>query len=142
MRHFDCASWWVFFFFKQKTAYEMRISDWSSDVCSSDLDSLSVFDSFSACACRSSALARAPAVFLLAVFLNLAMCPPTGPCDCKAASPHCLAHSHEPRRPVQRLRARLRVVVSLAMPRWGASRARPSLAGVACPGGGGRGGAG
>src|SRR3546814_2126931 len=29
----DC----VFFFFKQKTAYEMRISDWSSDVCSSDL---------------------------------------------------------------------------------------------------------
>src|SRR3546814_2897431 len=33
-----------FFFFKQKTAYEMRISDWSSDVCSSDL-SLAVFDS-------------------------------------------------------------------------------------------------
>src|SRR3546814_8377939 len=29
-----------FFFFKQKTAYEMRISDWSSDVCSSDLLSL------------------------------------------------------------------------------------------------------
>src|SRR3546814_9562206 len=27
----------VFFFFKQKTAYDMRISDWSSDVCSSDL---------------------------------------------------------------------------------------------------------
>src|SRR3546814_3866265 len=30
----------VVFFFKQKTAYEMRISDWSSDVCSSDLDRL------------------------------------------------------------------------------------------------------
>src|SRR3546814_2942654 len=29
---------YLFFFFKQKTAYEMRISDWSSDVCSSDLD--------------------------------------------------------------------------------------------------------
>src|SRR3546814_19061843 len=29
--------WFSFFFFKQKTAYEMRISDWSSDVCSSDL---------------------------------------------------------------------------------------------------------
>src|SRR3546814_3390675 len=29
--------YWFFFFFKQKTAYEMRISDWSSDVCSSDL---------------------------------------------------------------------------------------------------------
>src|SRR3546814_4287712 len=28
----------VCFFFKQKTAYEMRISDWSSDVCSSDLE--------------------------------------------------------------------------------------------------------
>src|SRR3546814_5994538 len=31
-----------FFFFKQKTAYEMRISDWSSDVCSSDLDAVGV----------------------------------------------------------------------------------------------------
>src|SRR3546814_5538911 len=31
--HFFCV-----FFFKQKTAYEMRISDWSSDVCSSDLE--------------------------------------------------------------------------------------------------------
>src|SRR3546814_9132356 len=31
----NCVS--VCFFFKQKTAYEMRISDWSSDVCSSDL---------------------------------------------------------------------------------------------------------
>src|SRR3546814_6439371 len=30
----------MFFFFKQKTAYEMRISDWSSDVCSSDLVTL------------------------------------------------------------------------------------------------------
>src|SRR3546814_1728384 len=44
---FDCSSFFLdvsylphvdfFFFFKQKTAYEMRISDWSSDVCSSDL---------------------------------------------------------------------------------------------------------
>src|SRR3546814_9336194 len=31
----------LFFFFKQKTAYELRISDWSSDVCSSDLPSRS-----------------------------------------------------------------------------------------------------
>src|SRR3546814_12233529 len=31
------SAYCVFFFFKQKTAYEMRISDWSSDVCSSDL---------------------------------------------------------------------------------------------------------
>src|SRR3546814_19756578 len=38
---FDCVHCFYvefcFFFFKQKTAYEMRISDWSSDVCSSDL---------------------------------------------------------------------------------------------------------
>src|SRR3546814_21155280 len=34
---FACMSLLSFFFFKQKTAYEMRISDWSSDVCSSDL---------------------------------------------------------------------------------------------------------
>src|SRR3546814_17771037 len=35
-----------FFFFKQKTAYEMRISDWSSDVCSSDLYSGSAFGKY------------------------------------------------------------------------------------------------
>src|SRR3546814_9496500 len=35
---FDCSvDMLLCFFFKQKTAYEMRISDWSSDVCSSDL---------------------------------------------------------------------------------------------------------
>src|SRR3546814_3059235 len=35
----SCYVWFlcIIFFFKQKTAYEMRISDWSSDVCSSDL---------------------------------------------------------------------------------------------------------
>src|SRR3546814_17046738 len=32
-----CFDVYFFFFFKQKTAYEMRISDWSSDMCSSDL---------------------------------------------------------------------------------------------------------
>src|SRR3546814_6429206 len=35
---------YVFFFFKQKTAYEMRISDWSSDVCSSDLMTIDGYD--------------------------------------------------------------------------------------------------
>src|SRR3546814_9085720 len=35
--HAFSRSLFCFFFFKQKTAYEMRISDWSSDVCSSDL---------------------------------------------------------------------------------------------------------
>src|SRR3546814_17489105 len=36
------------FFFKQKTAYEMRISDWSSDVCSSDLDASLSLNPFAA----------------------------------------------------------------------------------------------
>src|SRR3546814_3559526 len=36
---FCVCSLYIVFFFKQKTAYEMRISDWSSDVCSSDLGS-------------------------------------------------------------------------------------------------------
>src|SRR3546814_8779238 len=36
----------LFFFFKQKTAYEMRISDWSSDVCSSDLMPLNLISDF------------------------------------------------------------------------------------------------
>src|SRR3546814_8507616 len=36
--------WFLFFFFKQKTAYEMRISDRSSDVCSSDLAPLACAD--------------------------------------------------------------------------------------------------
>src|SRR3546814_10840173 len=35
----------MFFFFKQKTAYEMRISDWSSDVCSSDLKTIRYYES-------------------------------------------------------------------------------------------------
>src|SRR3546814_5855021 len=35
--HYCLLKYYIFFFFKQKTAYEMRISDWSSDVCSSDL---------------------------------------------------------------------------------------------------------
>src|SRR3546814_10222160 len=45
------------FFFKQKTAYEMRISDWSSDVCSSDL--------------RSMALTTGPTARPLAAFSSL-----------------------------------------------------------------------
>src|SRR3546814_2916975 len=50
----------MFFFFKQKTAYEMRISDWSSDVCSSDLHNirkvphLKVADSLRSAAHRSA----------------------------------------------------------------------------------------
>src|SRR3546814_1190909 len=59
---------YLFFFFKQQTAYEMRISDWSSDVCSSDLIRLSVGISKKPwiwSACRSSVSTRlAPAAVI------------------------------------------------------------------------------
>src|SRR3546814_4730535 len=42
-RYISCCLF-CFFFFKQKTAYEMRISDWSSDVCSSDLIGVVVYN--------------------------------------------------------------------------------------------------
>src|SRR3546814_7368677 len=47
-----------FFYFKQKTAYEMRISDWSSDVCSSDLGAnraTAELDGVAGSACRADA---------------------------------------------------------------------------------------
>src|SRR3546814_18065767 len=52
----------VFFFFKQRTAYEMRISDWSSDVCSSDLRAACRWrPSRGCCRCRNSPTATATA---------------------------------------------------------------------------------
>src|SRR3546814_5840575 len=50
----------VFFFFKQKTAYEMRISDWSSDVCSSDLYRLCLGRRVSNCPYRCGKYKRYP----------------------------------------------------------------------------------
>src|SRR3546814_17504053 len=47
------------FFFKQKTAYEMRISDWSSDVCSSDNDATAIGSGSAANAGRDFILANA-----------------------------------------------------------------------------------
>src|SRR3546814_8385773 len=52
-----------FFFFKQKTAYEMRISDWSSDVCSSDL--LALGDILLGDACQRTSVDDVDAVHLL-----------------------------------------------------------------------------
>src|SRR3546814_3475072 len=48
----------LFFFFKQKTSYEMRISDWSSDVCSSDLHRIRV-------------VTIAPGIFLTPMLIGL-----------------------------------------------------------------------
>src|SRR3546814_6122401 len=45
----DVFSFLSFLFFKQKTAYEMRISDWSSDVCSSDLVPFVLVTALTAC---------------------------------------------------------------------------------------------
>src|SRR3546814_16021716 len=47
----------MFFFFKQKTAYEMRISDWSSDVCSSDLSLVALLVGSATCFSPTVALA-------------------------------------------------------------------------------------
>src|SRR3546814_17480054 len=59
----------VFFFFKQKTAYEMRISDWSSDVCSSDLldDSLILNTDYLRIFARSFGLSLLTAVLALTI---------------------------------------------------------------------------
>src|SRR3546814_1494204 len=53
----SCSCCW-FFFFKQKTAYEMRISDWSSDVCSSDLRDHPLRQSAPCAAARQGRAAR------------------------------------------------------------------------------------
>src|SRR3546814_3090061 len=50
----------LFFFFKQKTAYEMRISDWSSDVCSSDLKRQQNFWRIVSDQSRESIMIRSP----------------------------------------------------------------------------------
>src|SRR3546814_139258 len=52
----------LFFFFKQKTAYEMRISDWSSDVCSSDLATADAVDGVAGMAAQPDAEVRVAAV--------------------------------------------------------------------------------
>src|SRR3546814_8070141 len=52
---FVCGILCYLFFFKQKTAYEMRISDWSSDVCSSDLKKISFSPP---CSARQRAIRR------------------------------------------------------------------------------------
>src|SRR3546814_9543009 len=56
--HF-CRQLWCFFFFKQKTAYEMRISDWSSDVCSSDLLAVATLEANSVTRMTSATNTRA-----------------------------------------------------------------------------------
>src|SRR3546814_10817737 len=56
--YYVCVLSVSFFFFKQKTAYDMRISDWSSDVCSSDLATSSAPSTRSRAEMTSAAAAR------------------------------------------------------------------------------------
>src|SRR3546814_2532999 len=80
----------VFFFFKQKTAYEMRISDWSSDVCSSDLNAvIEKLDRHAQHAGDLIKAARADAIGAFFVFLNLLKGQP------EAVAELFLAHAHE-----------------------------------------------
>src|SRR3546814_4724730 len=58
-----------FFFFKQKTAYEMRISDWSSDVCSSDLATY-VDNLYRLCDGSVRLLSSSPSAFCSLCFLD------------------------------------------------------------------------
>src|SRR3546814_3018073 len=73
---FDRVYWFIWFlfemlyfvfimccFFEQKTAYEVRISDWSSDVCSSDLRSAARGSALAGCVLAGCALAAGRAVF-------------------------------------------------------------------------------
>src|SRR3546814_8191874 len=75
-----------FFFFKQKTTYEMRISDWSSDVCSSDLvtgDLSLAFSNVSFSGAANSAISsyRGSRITLQSVALGLGVRPATGIAD-------------------------------------------------------------
>src|SRR3546814_2881587 len=65
----------VRFFFKQKTAYEMRISDWSSDVCSSDLIDESQVEAVTATgARRAQTLAYGIAPQIMPAFAGISVC--------------------------------------------------------------------
>src|SRR3546814_17351377 len=68
----------VFFFFKQKSAYEMRISDWSSDVCSSDLGPVTGADVFRTMYCETEPMPFLGDVMLWAILaaMNRAERPP------------------------------------------------------------------
>src|SRR3546814_9849955 len=58
----------VLFFFKQKTAYEMRISDWSSDVCSSDLGLLEGVEDKESLGQTAGSLGEAMELYLARLF--------------------------------------------------------------------------
>src|SRR3546814_3633277 len=76
MRSFACVA--VFLFFKQKTSYEIRISDWSSDVCSSDLRKAGGPQPSRYGPRPRQVKKRQPLVIVLAIACNLALAAPAG----------------------------------------------------------------
>src|SRR3546814_10108007 len=85
----------MFFFFKQKTAYEMRISDWSSDVCSSDLPSRCAVQSIALPPSRNRPPARS-------VRYRRRSLPPPFPAASVRAAPHCRSAAARPLSGVRR----------------------------------------
>src|SRR3546814_2698158 len=65
----------VVVFFKQKTAYDVRISDWSSDVCSSDLEHLSPYDATVKAMGQITSAIVGITLVLMAVFVPMAFFP-------------------------------------------------------------------
>src|SRR3546814_1376903 len=76
----------MFFFFKQKTAYEMRISDWSSDVCSSDLIDIASIDHVEVLRGPFSALSGNSSGGVLQVYTEDGRRPPSLSADVSASS--------------------------------------------------------
>src|SRR3546814_2026492 len=92
--------WVGVFFFKQKTAYDMRISDWSSDVCSSDLSLPQLPAEFAATCPRCSKARADPLAQHVALELRDAgqhrrHHPPVGCIDLESHAAH-RAHRHAP----------------------------------------------
>src|SRR3546814_9310892 len=68
-----CLYCFIFFFVKQKTAYEMRISDWSSDVCSSDLIPCDASEALEECYSKESVRYLLMTLVPLNLFISLFM---------------------------------------------------------------------
>src|SRR3546814_12743260 len=101
---------WLFFFFKQKTAYEMRISDWSSDVCSSDLAKIVLEPGYQvpfAARIRREAGVATGAVGLITGAEQAAQIVATGDADVVLIARESLRDPYIPRRAARQLGAKI-----------------------------------
>src|SRR3546814_9202973 len=88
----------LFFVFKQKTAYEMRISDWSSDVCSSDLTRTTRWPPTTSLGYGANLASRTCANSSL----PLTSMPTVNPCPYNAQRPSSFPKNQPPGKPVER----------------------------------------